>query len=64
MEVMRIESELSIEPEEVRIYGLTITVDEETGAYRLSFKHTGDFRLRDYKEVDLEVDWAYLTKRN
>ena len=47
----------------VRIYGVRILVDEESGAHHLCFQHTGDFRLSDYEELDLQVLSARLVRR-
>lgn len=39
---------------EPKILGLKINQDEP-GCYRYSFKHSGDFNLSDYEEIELVV---------
>ena len=46
---------------EPKIFGVKLHLDN--GCYRFSFRHTGDFRLNDYEELDLEVMSAKLVKR-
>ena len=44
------------------IYGVTI-IQEGNGGYSFSVKHSGDFKLQDYDELELEVKSARLVKR-
>ena len=45
-----------------QIHRLRICQDGQ-GSYSMSFTHTGQFRLLDYEEVELEVLSARLIKR-
>jgi len=56
-------SEENFHPDRVDIYGVRISVYDRGGSYGLCFRHTGDFRLNDYEELDLEVKSARLVKR-
>lgn len=56
---MQPESEHLSEP---RIYGVKITPDEDK-AYCISVRHTGDFNLRDYEELDFEVSSVKLVRK-
>ena len=47
---------------ETRIYGVKI-YQEERGVYSFSVRHSGPFRLDDYKEIELEVTSAKLVRR-
>ena len=47
---------------EPRIYKVKIC-QEGNGGYSFSVKHSGDFRLQDYEELDLEVTSARLVRR-
>lgn len=47
---------------EPRIFGLKI-FQPSPGCYSISVKHTGEFRLDDYEELDLDVCCSRLQKR-
>ena len=47
---------------EPKLYRLRICQDGK-GSYAMSFTHTGQFRLIDYEEVELEIAGARLVKR-
>lgn len=44
-----------------KIYGLRICRNTD-GCYCLSFRHTGNFSLNDYEELDLKVMSATLVR--
>jgi hypothetical protein len=48
--------------EEPKIVGLKILQQWPTGT-SLSFRYSGDFRLSDYEEIDLEVTVARLVRK-
>lgn len=48
--------------EEPKIYGVRIY--QENDAYCIAVRHTGEFRLKDYDELDVEVKSARLTRRS
>jgi hypothetical protein len=48
--------------DKVKFYGLKICSDDN-GCYTFCFKHTGQFNLRDYEELEFEVKSARLVKR-
>jgi hypothetical protein len=45
-----------------RIYGVTIH-QEGNGAYAISVRHAGPFRLKDYDVLEFEVSSARLVRR-
>ena len=51
------------ETSEPKLYRLRICQDGK-GSYAMSFTHTGQFRLMDYDEVELEIAGARLVKRH
>jgi hypothetical protein len=54
----------SIDPlEKVKIYGVKIS-QEDSGCYTFSIQHTGQFNLRNYEKLELEVKSARLVKRS
>jgi len=59
MEVIRMQIEESYEPQ---IYGVKIYNDGK-GGHHFSFRHTGQFKLGDYEQLDLEIASARLVKR-
>ena len=54
---------ISQDTSEPKLYRLRICQDGR-GSYAMSFTHTGEFRLIDYDEVDLEIAAARLVKRS
>ena len=53
---------ISQDTSEPKLYRLRICQDGQ-GSYAMSFTHTGQFRLIDYEEVELEIAGARLVKR-
>jgi len=53
----------SLDASEPKLYMLRICQDGK-GSYAMSFTHTGQFRLMDYDEVELEIAAARLVKRH
>ena len=47
---------------EPKILGLKINQDEP-GCYRYSFKHSGDFKLSDYEEIEFVVLTAKMVRK-
>jgi len=47
---------------EPQIYGVRIYHDGK-GGYHFSVRHTGQFKLCDYEQLDLEIASARLVKR-
>jgi hypothetical protein len=45
-----------------KIYRVKI-YQTERGGYSFSFRHTGDFKLNDYDELDFEVVASRMVKR-
>jgi hypothetical protein len=61
--VIKIEETRFRHSSEPRIYGVRI-YQEEKGAYTFCVRHSGQFRLGDYEELELEVKSARLVRRN
>ena len=62
MEVIKTQkTELERLPEP-KVYGVKITQDGDK-CYCISVKHTGEFRLSDYEELEFEVKSARLVRR-
>ena len=54
----------NIDPlEKVKIYGVKISQDDY-GCYTFSIQHTGQFNLRNYEKLELEVKSTRLVKRS
>ena len=49
--------------DKVKIYGVKIFQDDN-GCYTFSVRHTGQFSLRDYEKLELEVKSARLVRRS
>jgi len=49
--------------EELKIYSLRISKGGPAGT-SLTFRHTGDFRLNDYEDIELTIADARLVRRN
>jgi hypothetical protein len=49
--------------DKVKIYGVKITQDDSE-CYTFSVRHTGQFNLRDYEKLELEVKSARLVRRS
>jgi hypothetical protein len=62
-EVIEMQTVTSQDISEPKLYRLRICQDGR-GSYAMSFTHTGEFRLIDYDEVDLEIAAARLVKRS
>ena len=54
---------ISQDTSEPKLYRLRIC-QEGRGSYTMSFTHTGQFRLIDYEEVELEIANAKLVRRS
>jgi len=61
-EVIEMQTLISQDTSEPKLYRLRICQDGK-GSYAMSFTHTGQFRLIDYEEVELEIAGARLVKR-
>ena len=61
-EVIEMQTLTSQDISEPKLYRLRICQDGK-GSYAMSFTHTGQFRLIDYEEVELEIAGARLVKR-
>jgi len=61
-EVIEMQTCTSEDIPEPKLYRLRIYQDGK-GSYAMSFTHTGQFRLVDYDEVELENAGARLVKR-
>ena len=46
----------------VKIYGVRI-YQEGNGCYSFSVRHSGEFKLNDYEELELEVTSARLVRK-
>jgi hypothetical protein len=62
MEVIEMQTCTSQDTSEPKLYRLRIC-QEGRGSYAMSFTHTGQFRLIDYQEVELEIAGARLVRR-
>ena len=62
MEVIKTQTSELVNVIEPKIFGVKIC-QEGDGGYSFSVKHSGDFRLQDYDELELEVKSARLVKR-
>ena len=54
-----VNNEKSVEP---KIFGVRIR-NHGPGAYALAFRHSGDFKLDDFDELDFEVVSTKLIKK-
>ena len=61
-EVIEMQTLTSQDTSEPKLYRLRICQDGK-GSYAMSFTHTGQFRLIDYEEVELEIANARLVRR-
>jgi hypothetical protein len=52
----------SIQTEQPKIYGVKIVQDGDK-CYCISVRHTGEFRLADYRELEFGVSSVRLVKR-
>jgi len=62
-EVLEMQTCITPDAAEPKLYRLRICQDGK-GSYAMSFTHTGQFRLVDYEEVELEIAGARLVKRH
>ena len=63
LEVIKIHFKMLDPLAKVKIYGVKISQDDN-GCYTFSVKHTGQFNLRDYEKLELEVKSAKLVRRS
>ena len=62
-EVIEMQTLTSQDLPQPKLYRLRICQDGQ-GTYAMSFTHTGQFRLIDYDEVELEIAAARLVRRS
>jgi len=62
-EVIEMQTCTTQDVSEPKLYRLRICQDGR-GSYAMSFTHTGQFRLIDYDEVELEIAAVRLVKRH
>ena len=62
MEVIKTEKNNLEDTSEPKIYGIKISFDGGV-AYCISVRHTGQFNLRDYEELDFDVATARLVRK-
>jgi hypothetical protein len=62
-EVMEMQTLTSQDTSEPKLYRLRICQDGR-GSYAMSFTHSGQFRLIDYEEIELEIAGAKLIRRS
>ena len=61
-EVIEMQTCITQDAAEPKLYRLRICQDGK-GSYAMSFTHTGQFRLVDYEEVEMEITGAKLVRR-
>jgi hypothetical protein len=63
LEVVKINCSKIDKLNRVKIYSVKIS-QNGSGCYDFCIKHTGEFNLKDYEEIEFDVNAARLVKKN